>query len=265
MYSNGNIVTNAGGFIRETADGEIIYGDPADAPVVDMKKFLLKTINGYFYTKDGVYLGKIGNGNNVYITDEATFLEVQKGKNADDKIVFFTDKYSFDNEQLLLRAHWVYGEGGGFFTDYYAHAIKNLRTHGVWGPANKPYSTDEAMYKQKMTHKNKKTGKIKNMYPGYFNGTDGNINSKAFSKARKNMIEINSLVRANDAIKSVIGSIDGTLKDPTNGCYQWVGGTGTEGMLSKNPDANNAKDVVNKTNKIDNANFYHTFYKIKKE
>jgi hypothetical protein len=233
---------------------------------VTLEIFAALKPSGYFYTKEGVYLGKIDLGNNVYITDSASFSELQKGKTiADDKIIYFTEKYGFNNEQLLYRAHWVYGEGGGFFTDYYAYAIKNLRKHGVWGPANKPYASDEAMYKQKMTHKDKKTKKILNMYPGYFDGTDGNINSKAFSKARKKLIEINSLIRANDAIKSVIGSIDGTIKDPTDGCYQWVGGQGTEGLLSKNPDANNATGVVNKTNKIDHVNFYHTFYKIKKE
>lgn len=66
-------------------------------------------------------------------------------------------------------------------------------------------------------------------------------------------------------IKSVVDSIDGTIKDPTNGCYTWVGGEGKEGLLSKNPDANNVTDVINLTNKIDNKDFYHTFYKIKKE
>jgi hypothetical protein len=222
--------------------------------------------NGHFYNNEGVYWGKIGSGDNVYITDKLSFSELEKGKNVEkEKIVFFTEKHRFNNEQLLNRAHWVYGEGGGFFTDYYAFAIKNLKQHGVWGPANKSYLSDEAMYKTKMTHKNKKTNKILNMYPGYFNGTDGNVNSKAFCKARKNLLEINALIRATSAIKSVIGSIDGTLADPTNGCYQWVGGQGKEGNLSKNPDANNAKDVVNKTNKIDNLDFYHTFYKIKKE
>lgn len=223
-------------------------------------------ISGYFYTIEGKYLGKIRNSNNVYITDNFSFSELEKRKNVlKEKIINFTEKYGFDNEQLLCRAHWVYGEGGGFFTDYYAHAMNNLRKHGAWGPANKPYSSDQAMYKQKMTHKEKKTGKILNMYPGYFNGTDGNANSKAFSRARQNLNEINALIRANDAIKSVLGSIDGRIKDPTNGCYQWVGGLGTEGFLSKNPDKNNATDVINKTNTIDKVSFYHTFYKIKKE
>lgn len=117
MYSNGNIVTNAGGFIIETADNGYVYGEPEDAPEVDLKKFIKNIISGYFYTKDGVYLGKIGIGNNVYIADESTFLEVQKTNNLNDKIICFTEKYGLDNNQLLDRANWIFGEGRGEFAD----------------------------------------------------------------------------------------------------------------------------------------------------
>ena len=47
-----------------------------------------------------------------------------------------------ENRNLLNRANWVYGEGEGNFPDHYAHAIKNLKQHGVWGPANKPFAKD---------------------------------------------------------------------------------------------------------------------------
>lgn len=36
MFSNGSIITNAMGKIIETADGEIIYGEPMDAPPKDL-------------------------------------------------------------------------------------------------------------------------------------------------------------------------------------------------------------------------------------
>lgn len=86
MYSNGNIVTNACGFIRETADNQITYGTPEDAPEPTAKKLINNIISGHFYTKNGVYLGRMGAGNNVYIADQATFLEVQKGKDVGDLI-----------------------------------------------------------------------------------------------------------------------------------------------------------------------------------
>lgn len=210
---------------------------------------------GYYYQEDGVFLGKIGNSEDVYITDKGTFEKIKNKEKVDSsKVIAFTQKYKFNNKQLLDRAHWCYGEGGGLYSDYYAFAIINLKEHGVWGPAKKPFATDEAMYKTKMTHKvtqikedGKKIKVIKNMYPGYFTGTDGNVNSKAFAEKRKNVKDLNSLIRANQTIKSVIASIMGTIADPTNGAYQWVGGEGSGGGIYKYPDKNNATDVVNVT------------------
>ncbi|WP_149208393.1 hypothetical protein [Flavobacterium johnsoniae] len=49
MYSNGNIINNAGGFIRETADNQITYGNPEDAP----KKKLINS--ALLYETDGHY------------------------------------------------------------------------------------------------------------------------------------------------------------------------------------------------------------------
>lgn len=111
MYSNGNIVTNAGGFIRETADNQIIYGDPEDAPEPTAKKLINSIISGYFYTKEGVYLGKIGNGNNVYITDQATFLEVQKGKDVGNRMkILKLFENNLIHKDLLIYGGIVNGE-----------------------------------------------------------------------------------------------------------------------------------------------------------
>ena len=114
-----------------------------------------------------------------------------------------------ENRYLLNRANWVYGE------------------------------TDEIMFKSKMTHQitvkadGKKQKKIINMYSGYFNGSAGEAPAKAFTKARINPEDLNKLnpPKANNAIKAVIGSITGTTTDPTNGCYQWVGGEGKEAFI----------------------------------
>jgi len=67
MYSNGNIVTNAGGFIRETADGEIIYGDPVDAPPKTLFENML--VEGDFFDMSGNYLGSTRNSKKmIFIT-----------------------------------------------------------------------------------------------------------------------------------------------------------------------------------------------------
>ncbi|UUF13537.1 MULTISPECIES: hypothetical protein [Flavobacterium] len=217
MYSNGNIVTNAGGFIRETADNQIIYGEPEDAPEPTAKKLINSIISGYFYTKEGVYLGKIGTGNNVYITDQATFLEVQKGKDASDKITDFTLKSELNNEQFLNRANWVFGEGGGAFADRYAMTIKNLRLSGRSGYGPKPFSSDEEMYRMTMSHGNPP----KTLYPDYLNGTYNGSNAKAFAIAKRNFTDLNKNPKMNIAIKGVINSFLGDLIN--EGYNNWRG------------------------------------------
>ena len=176
---------------------------------------------GDYYGKNGEHLGK-----DKYIDNKVYAAEsVQKDKDgyvtSAKNSIDLTKKYGITHSDFLNRANWVYGEGGGNFTDYYAHTIQNLKEHGVWGPANKPFKSDEAMFKSKMTHKS--NGKILNMYPGYFNGTDGNFNSKAFANLRGDLDELTSNTGMRNSIQSVIGSIMGTTVDPTIGAYQWVG------------------------------------------
>jgi hypothetical protein len=158
---------------------------------------------------------------------------------------------------LLNRANWVYGEGGGFYPDHYAHAMQNLKEFGVSG--RKPFVSDEAMFSSKMTHKNS-SGKIVNLYPGYFDGSSGNPNSKAFAALRNDLNALTSNPTMAAAISSVVGSITGRTTDPTNGAYQWVGGVGTGGGISKFPALNNATNVTNVTSTSFGKTRYHTFY-----
>ena len=218
---------------------------------------------GDYYSKNGEYLGKDKyNDNKVYVAES-----VQKDKNGvvtcAKSSTDLTNDYGITHSDFFNRANWVYGEGGGNYTDHYAHAIKNLKEHGVWGPANKPFKSDEAMFKSKMTHKS--GGKILNMYPGYFNGTDGNFNSKNFANLRVDLNELSSNTGMRYSIQSVIGSLMGTTKDPTNGAYQWVGGAGENGPLARNPVLNNATNVTNVVSGDGKGQRYHTFYELLKE
>ena len=226
---------------------------------------------GDFYDENGNHIGNDGvKDNKVYITDQKTIDSNTKDKKTNWSAVKdsksttdLTQKYKISHSDFLNRANWVYGEGGGNFTDYYAHTMKNLKEHGVWGPANKPFKSDEAMFKTKMTHKVGKV--IKNMYPGYFDGTDGNVNSKAFANLRNDLDQLTSNEDMRNSIKSVIGSIMGTTTDPTGGAYQWVGGPGANGPLARNPTLNNATNVTNKTSGKGKGQRYHTFYELLKE
>lgn len=174
--------------------------------------------NGYFYTKEGVYLGKIGTDNNVYITDQASFSEIEKGKTiSDDKIIYFTEKYKFNNEQFLNRANWIFGEGGGTFADRYAMTIKNLRLVGRSGYGPEPFDSDEAMYKRTMSHGDPP----KTLYPEYLNGTYKGANAHAFALAKRNLIDLNKSDKMNLAIKSVINSFTTNLQN--EGYVSWRG------------------------------------------
>ncbi|NRS90765.1 hypothetical protein HNQ02_003712 [Flavobacterium sp. 7E] len=174
--------------------------------------------DGYFYSKTGMYIGKIGKGNNVYIAEGVVFLELQKGKNvAKEQIVYFTDKYELNNEQMFNRANWVFGEGGGAFSDRYAITIKNLRQAGRSGYGPKPFSSDEEMYKATMSHGNPP----KTLYPDYLNGIYKGHNAQAFALAKRNLLDLNKNLKMVLAIKSVINSF---IDDSKNEGYNnWRG------------------------------------------
>lgn len=212
MYSQGNITFNAKGFINETANNHT-YGDPIDAPEPTVKKLINSIISGYFYTKEGVYLGRIGAGNNVYISDQATFLEAQEGKDVGDKIGRFTEKYGLNNEQLLDRANWIFGEGRGEFADDYAHAIQNIKNWGPWGQG---YKNESDMYKS-MTD-GKYSGK-----DDFFSGNTGYSTYDHFSKCRKNLTDLNNLKKANIVIKAIIDQQTNVTEDQTPNATQWLG------------------------------------------
>jgi hypothetical protein len=169
--------------------------------------------NGYFYTKEGVYLGKIGTDNNVYITDQASFSEIEKGKTvSDDKIIYFTEKYKFNNEQMLDRAHWIFGEGRGEFATEYAHTIENMKK---WGYHGKGFS-EEGTYSSLSDLKYK--GKSV-----FFSGKTGYGNYDDFAKARIDLNDLNNLKNADIVIKAVMGQQRGITTDPTPNATQWLG------------------------------------------
>lgn len=204
------------------SDNRILYIAEIDGDTrfqhVTLEIFPALKPDGYFYTKDGKYLGKIGTENNVYITDESSFSELEKGKTvADDKIIYFTEKSRLNNEEFLNRANWVFGEGGGAFADRYAMTIKNLRLAGPSGYGPKPFESDVAMYTKTMLHGRP----AKTLYPNYLNGTYTGANAQAFALAKRNLTDLNKNSKMNLAIKAIIISFE---KDRKNEMYvAWRG------------------------------------------
>ncbi len=221
--------------------------DTTGAPVPSLES----TVNGYFYTNEGIYLGKIGTSDNVYITDESSFLEVKKrGMVSKGKIIYFTEKSELNNVRFLNRANWVFGEGGGAFADRYAMTIKNLRSSGRSGYGPKSFESDEEMYKMTMSHGNPP----KTLYPDYLNGTYKGHNAQAFALAKRNLAELNKNPKMNVAIKAVINSF---MDDSKNEGYNnWRGsgdklyGEDEKKQESKKSGTVNKQNLLRKDGKV---------------
>ena len=189
--------------------------DTIGAPVPN---FEIIYVDGSFYDKQGIYLGKIGSRDNVFITDKSLYSELEKGKNVDkEKIINFTEKAELNNEQFLNRANWVFGEGGGAFADRYAMTIKNLKAAGRSGYGPKPFSSEEEMYTRTMSHGNPP----KTLYPDYLNGTYKGANAHAFALAKRVPTDLNKNNKMNIAIEAVINSFSKEVKN--EGYVAWRG------------------------------------------
>lgn len=242
IYTNGSIVDNAGRFITETAGNSHTYGEPKDAPEREnFPKVADQNISGYFYTKEGKYLGKIESSNNVCITDELTFLDIQMKKTVDkSKIIFFTEVYGLNNEQMLDRANWAYAEGRGYAPEYYAYSMNNFQ---------KVAKNEKNMYFYGMQDTDPDTGKVRRLDKiKYLSGGYENQSGKPFWDARK------KLLKMTDEMIGEIAAVFKTQlqpeKDPTNGSNQWRGGKGSGEMQLNLPVG---------------SKFWHRFFKLKKE
>jgi RHS repeat-associated protein len=119
--------------------------------------------------------------------------------------------------QLLNRANWVYGEGGGNFADRYAMTIKNMKNSGKSGYGPKAFTSEEAMYKQTMKHGEPAVS----LYPDYLDGTYEQPNAKAFAIAKRNPLDLNKNPKMVLSVKAVIGSLTG--RQTNEGYNNWRG------------------------------------------
>ncbi|MFH7017534.1 hypothetical protein [Flavobacterium sp. FlaQc-47] len=109
IYSNGDIIYNAGGFIDEYAENGFVYGDPEDAP---LPKFFdrIINVNGHFYNKDGTFEGKInepdyeGSVNDVYVCDGKS---TQTDKNGNETLTYNNTKLLKENEVNITHEKFI--------------------------------------------------------------------------------------------------------------------------------------------------------------
>jgi hypothetical protein len=170
---------------------------------------------GYYYQEDGVFLGKIGNSENVYITDKGTYAKIEKKEKVEDsKVIEFTEKYKLNNEQLLDRANWVFAEGRGGVALYYAFALEN----SYWNP-NIANQKETKLYYWLMQDSSGRLDK-----DAYLSGTsqsENKENPKEFWNLRKTPEKFDLPKR--QCVSAVIKSKIYREKDITGGCTGWLG------------------------------------------
>ncbi len=159
------------------------------------------------------------DGLEAYYSNEGIFQRWGSDKSATASVIISETNTTLglNYTEFLNRSNWVYGEGGGKYTNRYAMAIRNLRKSGTSGYGPKAFKSEEAMYKATMLHGTP----AKCLYPSYFDGTYEGANARAFALVRKNPIDLNSKPKMVAAIKSVIGSELGTITD--EGYNNWRG------------------------------------------
>jgi hypothetical protein len=180
-----------------------------------------------YYTSDGTVLPFSNELQNKH--ENRAYL-VTESVDSQGKKTYSQVELSLSNMELLNRANWVFGEGGGGkLADHYAHAINNLRRSGNNG---KSFSSDQEMFLKAMNN----GGRTR--YPGYF-AYEGN---PAFGKVRFDvdfsidhqtkqsrkidhlfLTDLNNVAGAKEAIQAVIGVDRGITTDPTSGMMRWGG------------------------------------------
>jgi hypothetical protein len=155
IYSKGNIVFSAGGFITETAQS-YIYSDVLVTPPPSMFEDRIINVNGHFYNTDGTFEGKInepdfeGSIEDVYVCDGKS---IQKDKNGNDLLTYNNTKILKENDKnvkyddFIFSASTVYAEssiGYGVTDKYELFAIANVHkrnktAYGAYAPEAKNF------------------------------------------------------------------------------------------------------------------------------
>lgn len=198
------------------SDNRILYIAEIDGDTrfqhVTLEIFPALKPNGYFYTKEGKYLGKIGADDNVYITDQVSFSELEKGKTlSDDKIIYFTEKFKLSNSQMLDRANWAYVEGGYKIPKFYAYSMENAFKTKYIGN-----NRESDLYKSLMKDNSGLLDKDKYFSGGYINQTGKRfwILRNSQDKFDQDMI---------NCVGAVLSSKISPNDDPTGGTNAWLG------------------------------------------
>jgi hypothetical protein len=162
---------------------------------------------GYYYTKDGEYLGKIGTSGNICVSGQIEFSQRKNSIYPKTGILDLTEEYGLTHEQVLDRANWIYAEGGYEIPEYYAFTMENLV---------KKYANENSLYNAMVDSKNGKMDRKR-----YFKGDYDNKSGIVFWNKREKPETFTTVMC--DCIRAVIMSKIRPDLDPTGGTCHWLG------------------------------------------
>lgn len=222
-------------------------------------KVTADSLQGFYYLEDGTFLGKMGNRDEVLLTDSSTYNTLLAQDSVFiSSVINISEIYNISHSDFLNRVNWTYGEGGGMAAVFYASTINNMAKefgeHKMYKFLNEGEKDSAANNKRK-----------------YFVDYDGsNTNYKRFrryrqfilSDSKKNKISKEDMKFLRESSRANLDVIRGVTNDVTEGATNKSGGKRAIAYAQYRNAPEQKMYVVEVTNSVSKYKSYHIFYKL---
>jgi RHS repeat-associated protein len=212
------------------------------------------------------------DGMEAYFSNEGVFQKWGKDKSKTAQVIVDNKVMSLNVSEMLNRAHWVYGEGGGTMTNQLANALNNrakllgenemYKGMTTWSKARKvdPDEQKEIYFFQTKTNSHEQVNSNYKDFNRLIRNNDENIDFTPKAEVPTDVFKIGEM---NKAIASTVQSLSGNLKDDLNGAAFWASG-GNAKTYSLGASAKGS--IITKVSQTTayGVNATHYFYKSKK-
>lgn len=247
-------------FFEPKLNGANLYLEKQiESNILDSKVFPKEhEFEGFLYSQEGDFIGKIGNQDRIFITTRETYNAIINHDSIyASEIYSLTEISGLSHSEFIDRVNWTYGEGGGMAAEFYASTINNM--------ANK--MGEEKMYIQ-MNEGEKNTTPQKNKEKYFVKYKGSNKNYSRFIKYRGHITQNNTLSKdlkrhlkyLKKATQANIDVLTGKISDLTLGATNKIGGKSSIKYALKHNTSENPIIVVKAVNKETQYTSYHIFF-----